>query len=48
MHVHWYTCDNLGLFIANGVTGVRQMWGLPVHFIWQGRIDGASCSVRAS
>ena len=39
MHVHWYDVRYLGLFIANGVTGVRQMWGFPVHFIWQGRID---------
>src|SRR6266567_5256025 len=26
MHVHWYDERYLPLFIANGVTGVRQMW----------------------
>jgi imidazolonepropionase-like amidohydrolase len=27
MHVHWYFRDTFTLFIANGVTGVRQMFG---------------------
>lgn len=27
MHVHWFDKDYLPLFIANGVTGVRQMFG---------------------
>src|SRR6185369_7428023 len=26
MHVHWYLRDTFTLFIANGVTGVRQMF----------------------
>ena len=39
MHVHWYDERYLGLFIANGVTTVRQMWGFPLHFVWQGRIQ---------
>ena len=39
MHIHWYDVRYLGLFIANGVTGVRQMWGFPVHFTWRTRID---------
>jgi imidazolonepropionase-like amidohydrolase len=29
MHVHWFDKNYLPLFIANGVTGVRQMWGNP-------------------
>jgi len=29
MHVHWFDKDYLPLFIANGVTGVRQMLGNP-------------------
>jgi cytosine/adenosine deaminase-related metal-dependent hydrolase len=29
MHVHWFDKDYLPLFIANGVMGVRQMWGNP-------------------
>ncbi len=27
MHVHWYIRDTFTLFIANGVTGVREMFG---------------------
>ena len=27
MHVHWYGRDTLTLFTANGVTGIRQMFG---------------------
>jgi hypothetical protein len=37
MHVHWYDERLLPLFIANGVTGVRQMWGMPMHFSWRER-----------
>jgi dipeptidyl aminopeptidase/acylaminoacyl peptidase/imidazolonepropionase-like amidohydrolase len=35
MHVHWYDKDALTLFLANGVTGVRQMWGFPLHLEWR-------------
>lgn len=38
MHVHWYDEPLLGLFVANGVTGVRQMWGMPLHLGWRDRI----------
>jgi tetratricopeptide (TPR) repeat protein len=38
MHVHWYDSRYLPLFIANGITGVRQMWGFPVHFQWREEI----------
>ena len=38
MHVHWYEERYLGLFIANGVTRVRQMWGRPMHLDWRRRI----------
>lgn len=38
MHVHWYDANYLPLFIANGVTGVRQMFGSPVHQDWKGQI----------
>lgn len=27
MHVHWYIRDTFTLFIANGVTGIREMFG---------------------
>jgi hypothetical protein len=39
MNVHWYDARYLPLFIANGVTGVRQMWGFPVHFQWREEIS---------
>ena len=35
MHVHLDYKDYLPLFIANGVTGVRVMWGDPVHHQWR-------------
>jgi len=35
MHVHWYLKDYLPLFLANGVTGIRQMWGMPMHHQWR-------------
>ena len=31
MHVHWYERDYYSLFLANGVTGIRIMWGFPDH-----------------
>ena len=41
MHVHWYQYDKayLRLFTANGVTGVRVMWGAPIHFQWRKEIQ---------
>ena len=39
MHVHWYLKDYLPLFIANGVTGVRLMWGVPMHHAWRTEIE---------
>ena len=32
----------LPLFIANGITGVRQMWGMEVHQQWRRRIEEGS------
>jgi len=31
MHVHWSDERYLALFVANGVTGIRVMWGYPRH-----------------
>ena len=42
MHVHWYLKDYVPLFIANGVTGVRIMWGGPLHYQWRKEIDGGT------
>jgi tetratricopeptide (TPR) repeat protein len=39
MHVHLNYKDYLPLFIANGVTGVRVMWGDPEHSQWRKQID---------
>jgi imidazolonepropionase-like amidohydrolase len=38
MHVHWLHKDYLPLFIANGVTGIRIMWGDPMHHQWRQEI----------
>jgi imidazolonepropionase-like amidohydrolase len=35
MHVHWYNRDTLTLFTANGVTGVREMFGNPDLLRWR-------------
>ena len=42
MHVHWYARDTLTLFMANGVTGVRQMFGNSDLFRWRDQIAKAS------
>jgi imidazolonepropionase-like amidohydrolase len=39
MHVHWFHKDYLPLFIANGVTGIRVMWGAPFHYQWRQEIE---------
>ncbi|HEX3718903.1 MAG TPA: amidohydrolase family protein [Verrucomicrobiae bacterium] len=42
MHVHWEDKDYLPLFIANGVTGIRIIWGMPVHHEWRKEIEQGS------
>lgn len=39
MHVHWYEKDYLPLFIANGVTGIRVMFGYDDHHRWREQIE---------
>ncbi len=39
MHVHVNSEEHLWLYLANGITTVRNMWGLPLHRDWQARID---------
>jgi hypothetical protein len=39
MHVHPTGKDYLPLFIANGVTGIRIMWGFPNYFEWRKQIE---------
>src|ERR1044071_2239195 len=38
MHVHWYLRDTFTLFTANGVTGVRQMFGNSDLLRWRDQI----------
>lgn len=42
MHVHWSRKDYLPLFIANGVTGARMMWGSPMHHEWRKEKEGGT------
>jgi imidazolonepropionase-like amidohydrolase len=45
MHVHWYLKEYLPLFIANGVTGVRMMWGQsPPHYAWRDELRKGTLS----
>jgi len=47
MHVHWTLKEYLPLFTANGVTGMRIMWGFPVHQQWRKQIaDGTLLGPR--
>jgi tetratricopeptide (TPR) repeat protein len=42
MHVHLDFKESLPLFIANGVTGVRVMWGEPQHHEWRTQIEAGT------
>jgi hypothetical protein len=42
MHVHWYRRDMFTLFLANGVTGVRQMFGNSDLLRWREQIARGS------
>jgi len=39
MHVHVWDENDLYLFVANGVTTVRNMFGAPLHLEWRARIE---------
>ena len=39
MHVHVWDQNDLYLFVANGVTTVRNMFGAPLHLEWRARIE---------
>lgn len=39
MHIHPIDKEYLPLFLANGVTGVRVMWGQPAHQEWRKAIE---------
>lgn len=38
MHVHNWTESEFVLFLANGVTTIRNMWGSPRHLAWREKI----------
>lgn len=45
MHVHLWDTGECGLFLANGITTVRNMWGTPYHLAYEkahasGQISG--------
>lgn len=53
MHVHWLHKDYLPLFVANGVTGIRVMWGTRFHHQWrreiaQGALLGPRMAIASS
>ena len=39
MHAHPLQPEALSMFVANGVSGVRVMWGMPRHLEWRARIE---------
>src|SRR6185503_2408571 len=42
MHVHWYNRDSLSLFTANGVTGIREMFGNSDLLRWRDEVAKGS------
>tara|TARA_R110002050_G_scaffold210369_2_gene346335 strand:+ start:352 stop:1785 length:1434 start_codon:yes stop_codon:yes gene_type:complete len=47
MHVHVWDKQELGLYLANGITAIRNLWGMPMHLrmkedINAGKIMGPS------
>jgi imidazolonepropionase-like amidohydrolase len=47
MHAHWLDKAYLPLFTANGVTGLRIMWGAPQHLAWRKEVaDGSLLGPR--
>src|SRR5271165_4902840 len=43
MHTHTlYYKEDQPLFIANGVTGIRVMWGFPMHHEWRKEIEAGT------
>jgi hypothetical protein len=43
MHVHSGAAEiNLPLYLANGITTVREMWGQPFHHEWRDKVENGS------
>ncbi len=39
MHTHFWDPGEAAMFLANGVTFVRNMWGAPFHLAWQRKVE---------
>jgi imidazolonepropionase-like amidohydrolase len=39
MHVHVWDKQELGLYLANGITAVRNLWGMPMHLRMKEKIN---------
>lgn len=39
MHVHFWDAGEAPMYLANGVTTVRNMWGAPFHLAWQQQVE---------
>lgn len=39
MHVHLWDRQELGLYLANGVTTIRNLWGIPLHLRIKAEIE---------
>jgi imidazolonepropionase-like amidohydrolase len=40
MHAHVWDVYELGLYLANGITTVRNVWGIPMHLRMKEKING--------
>jgi hypothetical protein len=39
MHVHLWDEQELGLYLANGITAIRNLWGIPFHLRLKKQIE---------
>lgn len=39
MHAHLQREEDLAVYLARGVTLVRNMWGTPIHLDWRARVE---------
>ncbi len=42
MHVHLWDPYELGLYLSQGVTSIRNLWGQPMHLRWKEEIDAGT------
>lgn len=46
MHVHNWSENEFVLFLANGVTTIRNMWGAPQNLQWREKIEKGELSMQ--